>query len=414
MASGCHCKLYSLCETKKEYQKIMRTISGSNKKSDITVEKVNASLLESCEKEIGSCKDLTLIHDPSDIRKPYSKSLENIGKIKDLKSNIINGYSTHNIVGVIDVDKSAHLLSHRSYSNKDTKFLNRKDIRKLESGKEVEEDIKALYSSNEYFNKKIISSEEITKISQEIKAINSEIRITHVLDREFDDNHYFDIIHTLQDQFIIRSKKSRTAKIADDQKTSEKLIEMPFENNFVFRLQRVSLGNKLYQDVKMKISWNKDGNYNAVRIEMRDRRNKEIFPDPMLLITNIAIKNQDDAYSVYLQYLQRAKIECVFKFLKDGLGWETVQVRDFTAIQNLLSICFFVACYLYRIGKQKIHDDYVVLLSEIGGGKGKVTRYFILKGLKCIFQKHRADKVFKRRNVSEETQKALSSIIEIC
>jgi hypothetical protein len=389
----------------------MRTLSGKNKKSDINVDKVNDSLLDTCRNELRDCKHLTLIHDPSDIRKPYSKSLGNIGKVRDLKSNVINGYSTHNIVGVTETDKSVYLLCHRSYSNKDIKFLNRKTIKRLESGKEVDKDIEELYKSTEYFNKKTISLEEIKKISQKIKEINSEIVITHVLDREFDDDEYFDVINELQDQFIIRSKKSRTQK---EQKKSLKLVEMLFEKSCVRKLQRISFGGKVYQDAQMKISWDKDGDYNVVKIDIKDRKGNAIFADSMLLITNISIMTQDDAYSIYIQYLQRSRVECVFKFLKDGLGWETIQVREFKAIQNLLAICFYVACYLYRIGEQKIHDDYVALLSEIGGGKGNITRHFILEGLKFIFQKHRVEQVFKERNVSSEMQEGLNSIIGIC
>ena len=172
-------------------------------------------------------------------------------------------------------------------------------------------------------------------------------------------------------------------------------------------------GVTIYQNVKIKFSWHQYGNYTVVKIEAKDRKGKAIFADPMLLMTNFPINAHDNAYFVYVKYLQRAKIESVFKFLKDGLGWETVQVRDFKAIQNLLALCFYVACYLYRIGEQKIDDDYVVLLSEIGGGKGKITRHFILEGLKCFFQKHRVDKVFKERNISKETQEGLASILDL-
>jgi len=188
---------------------------------------------------------------------------------------------------------------------------------------------------------------------------------------------------------------------------------MEFEKHHTRDLTKVSFGGKVYQNVKIKFSWHKDASYNVVKVEVKDRKGKAIFSAPMLLMTNMPIKSHDDAYSVYMQYLQRAKIESVFKFLKDGLGWETVQVRDFKAIQNLLALCFYVACYLYRIGEQKIDDDYVVLLSEIGGGKGKVTRHFILEGLKCFFQKHRVDQVFKRRDVSKETQEGLASILDL-
>jgi len=52
-----------------------------------------------------------------------------------------------------------------------------------------------------------------------------------------------------------------------------------------------------------------------------------------LLITNIAVNTAEQARGIYGIYLMRAKIEAVFKFLKDVLGWEEFQVRDFESIK---------------------------------------------------------------------------------
>ena len=41
-----------------------------------------------------------------------------------------------------------------------------------------------------------------------------------------------------------------------------------------------------------------------------------------------------------------------------------------------------MASYLYEIGKEKAYDDYAILLSDLGGGKGKVTRHFITQGIR--------------------------------
>ena len=87
-----------------------------------------------------------------------------------------------------------------------------------------------------------------------------------------------------------------------------------------------------------------------------------------LLFTNKNITPDNDAYEIYLIYLKRSKIEYVFKLLKDGLGWEDVQIKDFKGIQSLLSKCFYISSYLYEIGEEHAFDDYTILLAEIGGG----------------------------------------------
>ena len=48
----------------------------------------------------------------------------------------------------------------------------------------------------------------------------------------------------------------------------------------------------------------------------------------MLLLTNRKIKTAYQAHGIYFTYLQRSKIEGVFKFRGDVLGWEEFQVRD--------------------------------------------------------------------------------------
>jgi len=37
----------------------------------------------------------------------------------------------------------------------------------------------------------------------------------------------------------------------------------------------------------------------------------------------------------YTAYLSRSKIEYVFKFLKEGLGWEKLQIQDFNGSSSM-------------------------------------------------------------------------------
>ena len=382
--------------------------------SDISVEKINESLAERFINNNTNMSEAYLIHDPSDIRKPHSKKTENLGKVRDLSGNIINGYSSHNIVGIAGDNKSVHLLSHISYSNKDDKFLKRELIKKLEENKEFEgkKDAKTLYESNDYFNKKIISNKEIRDISARLKSLKPNLKITHILDREFDDDDYLKTIDSsINDFFIVRSKKTRTDDTADKNKASTKLIDAKFEQTKIIEIQKIRFKDKVYQDVKLEISWKKHHSYNAVKISIRDRNDTEIFKNPMLLLTNKVVEIDEDAYQIYLDYLKRSRIEYVFKFLKEGLGWEEIQTRNFQGIQNLLSICFYVSSYLYEIGKEAAHDDYAILLAEIGGGKGKVTRHYILEGVKLILGKIRVDEVFERHCITPKIQENIKNTL---
>ena len=102
----------------------------------------------------------------------------------------------------------------------------------------------------------------------------------------------------------------------------------------------------------------------------------------MLLITNYTLTNYQQALGVYRIYLQRAKIEGVFKFVKNALGWEDFQVRDWESIQNIIALAFFIGGYFYEIEPELAHHPGMQWLCALGGGKGIISRHFFLEGLK--------------------------------
>lgn len=414
------CKLFRISINKTEYERFQRTLTGDNKMSDLSPEMINHSLMADTLTKISKSSEVYLIHDPSDIRKPHSSKTENLGKVRDLNGHITNGYSSYNIVAVTPKSKTVQLLSHRSYSNKDPNFLKLETIKKLEEGKkfEGEEAARKLYESDRYFNKKSISKEMMIQVSSDIKSALPDMKITHIFDREFDDDDYHRYVaDELKDDFVARAKKSRTIPDSQDETGKKvKLIESDFKHNHTFKIQKIKFKRSCFQDVTLQIEWNDYIGNQAVRITVKDQKGKNIFQDPMLLITNKPIESPEDAFLIYTLYLKRSKIEYVFKFLKEGLGWEEIQLRDFKGIQNLLSICFFVAAYLYEIGEQVAQDDYSILFAEIGGGKGVISRHFILEGIKKLVAKYHVDQVLKKHQVPEETIEGMQAMagMDLC
>ena len=408
------CKLFRISINKAEYERFQRTLTADNKMSDLSPKMINSSLMADTLTKISKSSEVYLIHDPSDIRKPHSRKTENLGKVRDLNGHIINGYSSYNIVAITPKGKKVQLLSHRSYSNKDPNFLKIETIKKLEEGKkfEGEEAARKLYESEAYFNKKSISKEMMENVSSDIKGSLPDMKITHIFDREFDDDDYYQYVENkIKDDFVARAKKSRTIPDTQDNTGKKvKLIASDFKYSHTSKIQKIQFKRACFQDVTLQIEWNDYMNNQAVRITIKDNKGKNIFQDPMLLITNKVIQSPEDAFLIYTIYLKRSKIEYVFKFLKEGLGWEEIQLRDFKGIQNLLSICFFVAAYLYEIGEQAAQDDYSILFAEIGGGKGIVSRHFILEGIKKLIAKYHVDQVLKKHQVAEETIEGMQAM----
>lgn len=400
------CRIYTMSSDQNEYKKIYRTLSGGNKMSVLDDELINDTLTADAINALSNEAAIYLIHDPSDIRKPYSTKAENLGKVRDLQNNIINGYSTHNIIAITPNSKNVHLISHESYSNKDPKFLKAELVRKIKAGKLGEEQVSAkeTYDSDEWYNKKTLTKDRIQKVSVQIKKENPCQKITHIMDREFDDDDYFSTISLQGDDFVIRAKKSRSVDNTIDSKVKKaRLINSSFSNQYIHKLQKVRFKKACYQDALLLIEWKEYMDYTAVKITARTREGKEIFENPMLLITNKSVTTEEEAILIYQIYLKRSRIETVFKFLKEGLGWEDLQLRNFLGIQRLLSFCFFIAAYLYKIGNQEAHDDYAILLARLGGGKGVVSKHYILQGIKALLSKYRVDRFFEEYRPSEDT-----------
>ena len=65
-------------------------------KASLNPETISNSLLANSVQSLAEEDSLIVLHDPSDIRKPYAKTLESLGKVRNLDGNIVNGYSTFN------------------------------------------------------------------------------------------------------------------------------------------------------------------------------------------------------------------------------------------------------------------------------------------------------------------------------
>ena len=77
---------------------------------------------------------------------------------------------------------------------------------------------------------------------------------------------------------------------------------------------------------------------------------------------------------------------------------------------------FFALIYtgkIIAICQKSSYDDYAILLAEIGGGKGKVTRHFIVRGIQQLLNHLRVSRIISKKELSQEEQIALSNSCEV-
>ena len=420
-------KLWSNANDRAEYERLRRVI-GKDLKNVLDDKKISEALVNNSIGSLALQGDLILLHDPSDIRKQYSNKLEGLGKVRSLKNQVINGYGTFNTVVVDIFGKQLRLLDTEVYSNGTSDYVTQKELKQQEQGcSETATDdecirykaVETLVSNNNYTNLSLITRKQLKELSQRLKSKQEVGQLTHVLDRGFDDESLFDFIdEELNDKFVIRLKISRLSEEKEiDHEGKERRIKLIKQSSpyiDVRHYQKIMIKNKVYHDVKCLLEWgNKLGKYGVVKVQLIKRDGAPIFKQPMLLLCNYEIKDKEQAFGVYRMYLKRSKIEGVFKFLKEVLGWEEFQVRDFESIKSLLTLCYFVAGYFYEIESLLIQQDFIQFVAGLGGGKGKITRYYILKGFSCLFTKFKVDSWIEEHSITPEKLTEIMKFVQM-
>lgn len=362
--------------------------------------------------ELGGCGRVYVLHDPSDIRKPSSQDMEYIGKVMGLKKEVINGYRSVNCVAINPDSQGVNLLFHDLYSQEHPNYISQKE---LETPTSLSAAKAKVLADKEHINGTILCKRQIKGSHDLLKSSHEERIITHILDREFDSEDLFSYIHDLGDEFVIRLHLSRVASQGEEKLTPKgkvskvlhypKLVDKKFANQSSYHIPTLTIKNKTYHEVTCVLEWEtlilEEKSYNVVRITLK-QGNKPLFQHPMLLITNRKIETGEDAKNVYHAYILRFKIEVVFKFLKQNLGWETFQIRDFEAIKNLLALAFFLVGYFKELEEELKKHELAQFLCKIAYSKGKITAFFLLKGLEKLANFNEVKQWMKKENITQE------------
>ena len=393
-----NCQIWTLAKDKAEYERFVTLLSNDKSRNTIDQEVFNKLLRERCSDKIRGEVSATVIHDPCSIRKSHSLKMEKLDRVQDLDGNTINGYRTFNSV-LLEGSKIS-LLGCRPYSQKEN----------------------SADDEDKHLTNKEVSFKEIRLISKALKSDFPERCITHLFDREADDAAYFKLIdEELEDLFIFRLKTNRNSDVEywDEKKGKERKVKLhlkPFSNEFKYIFQKLIHKGKCHQQVRAQISYEKkwvgEGYYNIVRVKLFGRNGKALFAKPMVLITNYEILNEEIALLIFQKYLKRSKIEGLFKFLKNSLGWEHFQIRNFQAIKNILLLGFFVGAYFCEREPELIENPLVIIICELAKSKGKITKHFFMKGLVVLAHFQLAQQFFKEHNFSQDDIDLLMTSLE--
>ena len=359
--------------------------------------KISKALKENSIEKFSGKKRVYIPSDHCDIRKKHSWKMENIGKVLDLDKKVTNGFSTLASIAIDENKRDITLMDVMVFSNREDRFIKQDELKKFENGKiedkAREAEIKALVDEDKHINMTLSLIQQSKSVSDTMKVANPYISLCHIHDRFGDMSKYFEHIdQELKDEFVIRGTTTRvsnqTKLNAKGNIVKVKLVDSEFANKDSQVIEKLRLKGKLYQQAESIIEWDRveinENWYTTVRITLKTREGKDIFPKPMLLISNIKVNSYIQAKEIYHIYLLRSKIEAVFKFLKDVLGWEEFQVRDWESIKNIIALCFFIGNYFYEIESSLIEHPTIEIICQLGNGKGTISRFYFLEGLKNL------------------------------
>jgi Transposase DDE domain len=406
--------LYSMWRDKREYD-VVSGLLGCEQVNTLNASTTLACVKTYASEHLGASVRQYVLHDGCDLRKPDSRELEHLGHVLSLSKQVVRGYKTLNSVVVDAENQTLNLLCHEVYSNKMPAYIGETVLKDPQLSAALTPEQQLLVSKKEHVNTKILFHRNIKESHDWLKAERPNGLRCHIADREFDDDTHFEYIDNLGDEFVIRLKTNR---LSNQTKTTytlkgkvskrvvyESLVVKRFAHQSTAEIDQITFHGQTYHNVTVQIEWESlvlnGKTYQVVRITLR-QGTKPLFEQPMLLLTNRTIHNAAQACEIYAAYLLRSKIEVVFRFLKQNLGWETFQVRDFKKIQNLLALAFFLVGFFPELEDQLKNHPLAQNLCELAHSKGIVTIHFLLKGIERLVHFQEVTQWMQQENISKE------------
>ena len=342
-------------------QRVIRFAKGkSTKRSMMDAEHLVKALCKRGVEQLSESEtdEVWLIADPSDLRKPYASEMADLMQVKDLDGKLVPGYRTLNILGVTPGRRG--ILYHRLFSSEAEDFIS--------EPWEVQRGLK--------------------QVSQAVRPLKERMAVSWIVDRGFDDVAVWRTIWEQQEHLVCRIShterlvayqavtgewregdvaaaqqhlrpmaRARTRMVVrrgpqkkeKRQKVTAAIRSCPLRLTYNTHVRRPGAGEEVQKDL-----W-------LVEVEVLGSSLK-----PWLLITDWPVEDAESAVRILRMYRQRWAVEDSFKFTKDALGWEEVQLLDLQGIRTLLALAWVAAGFLYELGVTLEWEE-VRLLARLGG-----------------------------------------------
>jgi hypothetical protein len=296
-------------------------------------------------------KESMIIIDPSDVTKPYSYKLESLGIVKDGSTGEMEkGYWTLGAV-VLSPNKQQPIPVYEE-----------------------------IYPCKKQGGEGL--SVEMEKCLQFFRDNKFSKNSPRVLDRGFDDGKIFENFHVNFEKFIIRQNHNRTViykgkkvKISDVIDNTPCNLEMEYTGkNGVTETCKIGMTKVII--TKFTKSEMKNFEVNLVVC-------KGWGDEPLCVYTNIDKPIKDIAVKVIKAYLMRWRIEELYRFKKEKLGFEGFRVRSLQAIKTLDLLVTIVLAFIGISADKVGENEYTISIIAASKPVVKISKF--IKETKFFF-----------------------------
>jgi hypothetical protein len=366
-------------------QRILRMATGETTKRspDLDAAHLTTKLRSHASTHLASSPsdELWLIMDGSELRKPHARVMPHLMRVRSLEGGLVNGYRTLNVIGLTPQHRG--VLYHHLFSSKAPGFVS--------ESHEVQQ--------------------ALTTVSCAIAPLKARMPVSWILDSGFDDVAVWRTIWEQDEHVVCRVKHperlihyqtQRGAWQAGAIASARRHLRLLARAETMMVVQRGRQVRPKEQRVAVEV-W-------ACRIRLHYETNvrrggageqveKELWlvevrlPDtklePWLLVTDWKVEMEQEAVRVFRMYRQRWTVEDSFKFTKECLGWEEVQVLDLEGVRTLVALAWVAAGFLYELGVTLEWEE-VWVLARLGGWvphKGrKPGKLTLTRGLRRLLE----------------------------
>lgn len=290
-----------------------------------------------------------VIHDMSDIAKPWAETLEGLSTIHDGSTGLlVPGYVFCLSIGMGRKAWDIHPIA--------TDLLN-----------PFAEDFT---SGNDAFKKQIR------------RIVDAEIGkdILHVFDRGFDDEKWFHALDAEKIAWMIRLKDNRNVTFRGEEHAITTVADT------ILHERPLQSGDCLYARSDIGITITHDGSGKKIKPETRTYAlvavQRPQFFHPMLLLLNARVKDTREAVTLYADYLDRWAVEDCIRFGKQSLKTEQMQLRSFVRLRRFLQLQMLLVDFLLREYDKGVRppgaDLHEVLLRSIEGDTRILSPYLLV------------------------------------